>query len=309
MNNDYSDIAFIVTTWEPELFMAIRQCLLSFGVHERNIIKVTDRVSRPKSLNKAWNTIDGYKYVAFIDEDIVIRDKTTFIRLKEILNAPENAAIAGALANPKLFLEGQPLFEIQHDMPPETPWQQSLSECTSFLTSLNCCLFRADLTQRFDEDYFGNQNFDVDFGLQLAFDNKKVVIDRALLVLARANDYFGKSLSYHSIVARNLHVFMVKWSNIDGWKGVNEYNASHNNEIPSIEELTHWPELKQMRYCFAYGRDGISRCYLQSRFNSIIQVAAFVQNIENSLKDVQNLVDFTIPYHGALPIFNMKHDK
>lgn len=304
LNSNYDDICFIVTSWEPSLFLAVKQTLLSFGVHEQNIIKVTDRVSRPRSLNKAWNTIAGYKYVVFIDEDVVIRDNHVFSRLKEILEHPDNSTIAGVLANPKLLHEGESFFDIKHDMPPETPWKNSLAECTSSLVSLNCAMFRADLKQRFDEDLFGNQNFDVDFGLQFALDNKSVLVDRALLVLARANDYVSKSLSYHVMVARNLHIFMRKWSNIKTWTNVSDFNSKNNNEIPSIEELTHMSEIKQMQYCFAFNRDGITRCYLNPRLGNIIQVGQYVFGIENNLKNIQNMVDYTIPHHGALPIFN-----
>ncbi len=312
-NSDYDNICFVITSWEPNLFLSVKQTLLSFGVNEQNIIKVTDRVSRPKSLNKAWNSIgvgeniaSGYKYIAFIDEDVVIRDNHVFTRLKEILEAPENQQVVGVLANPKLFSEGQSLFEIPHDMPPETSWKQSLQDCTSNLVSLNCCLFRANLNQRFDEDYFGNQNFDVDFGLQMALDNKKVLVDKALLVLARANDYINKSLSYHAAVARNLHIFMRKWSNIKDWVNVLTFNAKNNNEIPSIEELTHMSEMKQMSYCYAFNRDGIARCYLGPRFSGLIPAGNFLQSIENSLRNIPNMVEYAIPYHGALPIFNLK---
>ncbi len=312
-NSNYDDIAFVVTSWEPNLFLSIKQTLLSFGVVDKNIIKISERVSRPKSLNKVWNdvsseiiaeSVNRYNYIAFIDEDVVIRDNHVFDRFKEILENPDNVNIAGVIANPKLFSEGQSLFEIQHDLAPTTPWQSSLSECTSNLISLNCALFRADLKQRFDEDLFGNQNFDVDFGLQLALDEKKVVIDKALLVLARANDYISKSLSYHSIVARNLHIFVKKWSNIKNWINVADYNAKNNNEIPSIEEITHLSEIKQMQYCFAYNRDGIARCYLGPRLGGLAQAGQFVQMIENSLKNVPNMVEYSIPYQGALPIFN-----
>jgi len=307
----YENISFVVTSWEPNLFNNIKQTLISFGVKESHIIKLSERASRPKSLNRVWNEhnnedVDsGIKYIAFIDEDVVIRDSHVFKRMTEILEAPENASIAGVLANPKLFNEGQSLFEIPHDMPPSTPWQQSLVECTSNLVSLNCALFRVDLKQRFDIDYFGNQNFDVDFGLQLALDNKKVVVDKALLVLARANDYFSKSLSYHSIVARNLHIFVKKWSNIKTWTSVADWNLKHNNEIPCIEELTHMSEARLMQYCYAYNRDGIARCYLGPRFSSIPHAGQFVQGIENNLQNVKNMVEYTIPYHGALPIFNI----
>ncbi len=304
-NDNYNDICFIVTSWEQNLFMSVKQTLLTFGVREQNIIKVSDRVSRPKSLNKAWNSATGYKYIVFIDEDVVIRDSHVFSRFKEILESPENDAVAGVLANPKLFSEGQALFDITHDKDPSTPWKESVEECTSNLISLNCALFRADLMQRFNEDMFGNQVFDTCFGYELAFCNKKVLLDKATLVLARSNDYFSKSLSYHTIVARNWHILKSKWISRNNWNGVFDFNLKNNNEIPSIEEVTHWNEIKQMQYCFAYNQDGLVRCYLNPRFSGLIQAGSFVNIIENSLKNISNKVQFSIPYQGSTPIFNI----
>jgi len=303
-----NDICFVVTSWEDSLFLSIKQTLLSMSVPEQNIYRISDRTSRPAALNAMWDklSIPKYKYIAFIDEDVVIRDNHTFARLREIL---ENTEAAGVIANPKLISEGQSFYDIKHDLPPETPWKDSLVECTSNLVSLNCALFRNDLEIGFDEDMFGNQVFDLDFGLQLALQGKKVFIDKALLVLARANNYVSKSLSYHAVVARNLHIFMRKWSNIKDWDkecGVKAYNTKHNNEIPSIEELMHWPEIKQLQYTFAYNRDGAVRCYLQPRFSGLIQAASLVQNIENNLKNIPNMVEYAIPHQGSLPIFDLK---
>lgn len=308
----YDNIVFAVTSWEENLFISIRQSLLSLGVPDSRIVKISERTSRPKSLNKVWNSYtnpsidNGIKYIAFIDEDVVIRDRHVFSRFTEILESPGNESIAGVIANPKLFSEGQSMFEIAHDLPPETPWQQSLTECTSTLVSLNLALFRIDLTQRFNEDMFGNQVFDVCFGLDLAKDGKRVVTDKATLILARANNYLDKSLSYHAVVARNLHIFMRKWTNVNNWNGVASYNASHDNEIPSIEELTHGSEMKQMQYCMRYNPDGLTRCYLQPRLSGLIPAAIYVQNIENGLKNIQHAVEYSIPFQGALPIFNLK---
>lgn len=300
-----NDIAFVVTSWEDTLFLSVKQTLLSMSVSEQDIYRISDRTSRPAALNAMWDrlSIPKYKYIAFIDEDVIIRDSHTFTRLREIL---ENTEAAGVIANPKLITDGQSFYDIKHDLPPETPWKDSLVECTSNLVSLNCALFRNDLDIGFDEDMFGNQVFDLCFGFELAFNNKKVFLDKALLVLARANNYVGKSLSYHAVVARNLHILKCKWTDRRDWKGVGHYNNVHNNEIPSIEELTHWPEIKQLQYVFAYNRDGAVRCYLQPRFSGLIQAATFVQNIENNLKNIPSMVEYAIPYQGALPIFDLK---
>jgi hypothetical protein len=99
---------------------------------------------------------------------------------------------------------------------------------------------------------------------------------------------------------------MRKWSNISEWEDVWTYNKKHNNEIPSIEEISHWSEIRQMQYCHAFNRDGLVRCYLSPRFGSLVQAGGFVQNIENHLKNIENMVEYTIPYQGALPVFNLK---
>jgi len=300
----YPDTLFIITSWDDSLFFSLKQTLMSFGADQSQMYRLQDRKSRPPAMNHALREASRRtcKYIVFLDEDVWLQDSDIFDRLKLILN---NTGVAGAIANPKLVQEGQDWRSIQRDKPKNTPLEECLVDCTSNLISLNCAMFKMDLLDGlfFDEDLYGNQQLDLDWGWMLAKGGHKILVDQSTLVCTRANNYFGKSLAYHSVVARNLHILKCKWSDIASWKGVWGYNLSHNNEIPSIEELTHWSELRAMQYCYQYNRDGIDRCYIRPRLGGIIQAAIHIQSIEQAVGNLPDLMQFSVPAPGALPIF------
>ncbi len=299
----YPKTFFAVTSWDDSLFLQLKQKLLTFGVEDEQIHRLQERQSRSITLNRAITKAYGLDtdYMVFLDEDIDLPDSHVFDRLKEGLLS---TGAIGVIANPKLIQEGQNWSSFARDLPVNAPIDVSLADCGSNLVSLNCAMFDYHKLGNacFDEDLFGNQNLDTDFGWQLVKQGYKIFVDMAVVVTTRANNYFTKSLSYHAIVARNLHVLKAKWSSIDSWLSVKDYNQGHNNEIPSLEELTHWSEIKQMQYCYQYNRDGLSRCYLSPRFGNVIAVGGYVQTIEQSLANLPNLAEFTIG-ENRLPVF------
>jgi hypothetical protein len=279
---------FFVTTWTPhgEAAAKIVRLLNGSGIESSDIQLLTERVSRPKSLNRA---ISGCRtpYVGFLEDDVNFSPGTPGI-LELDLDADPSIGLAVApvtqLAGTEPGLMPQPAMALDAA-------GAFLVECSSRMWTLNFAVYRKDVGVPFDESYFGNQVFDWDFGLELLLRGYRSMADLRTAVTHRQTDYSRKSLSYHAMVARNRHIFVEKWRNRGSWKGIPPC-------VPSVEELTHAGEAEQMRYVARFDSPGLHNHYLAPRFGS---QASFDRFLGSFPRDVPDEFRVMVREAGTLP--------
>ena len=88
-------------------------------------------------------------------------------------------------------------------------------------------------------------------------------------------DYVERSLAYHAVVARSRAILRNKWINRNTWRGVDAFNASHGNMIPTIEELTHMTESKLAKFTASYDGHGFKNCFIEPRLGSLAKAANY----------------------------------
>lgn len=292
---------FYITSWDDVHFTATKNILLAQGVNPKYIFRIADRASRPKAMNKAWNTCDT-QYIAFLDDDIKVCEGEIVSRMEYILDTDPNIGCAVIpCAQYSYFPE-----KIIPQMPHGTPLEKALVNTSRELTTLNFVLIRNNLPNalKFDEDFFGNQVFDVDFGWGLLKNNLLCVEDTSLALAHIQTDYPSKNLFYHAAVARNKHILKEKWSNIDQWVNLAHFNLHNNNAIPSIEELSHTNEKKLIEYIASFNRHGFIKAFLEPRFAGVDIVQKYLASLEDYTNNTEDIFNYTFAASTSLPIFD-----
>ena len=267
---------FYITSWNFDEFDKLKQELIFQGIDCNYIKWINDRTSRSISINKAWRRCET-KYLCLMDADIKLCPRPFLQRMESIL---DQYAKVGAVVIPCYQFKEIPEI-IQPELPENHPIEKSLSNLSSDLRTFNCILIRAGVQSRMDEDIWGNQNLDVDFGLSLLKEGFITVADLTLALGHLQTDYISKNLFYHAAVCRNRQIFKTKWSNIDDWFDVEAWNEKHNNEIPSVEELAHCNEDKLIAYISRFDKFGLVECFLKPRTNDIHLLSNYLLKIQD----------------------------
>ncbi|MEQ1826821.1 MAG: hypothetical protein ABL921_12780, partial [Pirellula sp.] len=207
---------FYITTWNPEGAGTKRvvSSLKAQGVIDEHIKLITEKISRPKSLNKA--IVDCQTpYVGMLEDDVAFSDNAVS-QLETLLDRMPNIGLAIADVQ-QVGSERELAESVVPSRPPNAGDDASLHSCSAQMWTLNFVLLRKSTNVRFDESYFGNQVFDWDYGLELLRAGYLSVVDRRTKVRHVRTNYASKSLSYHAMVARNRHIFKTKWESRDTW--------------------------------------------------------------------------------------------
>lgn len=270
-------ISFIVTSWKPEsrathqlVDMIIRQ-----GVDPKNIHIVDDRISRPISLNRAIARCNS-DYIGFCEDD-VLPSMNAVETLTRLLDRYPKVGLAAAKVQ-QLFDERPttaPIPSMGHECPDEV----SLEDISGQMWTLNFVLYRKSTNVLFDEDYFGNQVFDEDFGYELFHHGYSSMVDLRCAVAHQQTDYFTKSLSYHVCVARNRQISIEKWRCRADWQGLHAFEKANRGVIPTIEELTHANEDWQYKYIAKFDLYSLQEFYFRARFGDSNDIENFIQTM------------------------------
>jgi hypothetical protein len=280
---------FYITSWDDQPFETLRADLINFGIPSESIHRIADRTSRPIAMNKAWAKCET-QYIAFLDSDIKLAKNPFLPRMEYLL---DNHAKIGAVVIPCYQFADLP-EDVKPQLPEDTPVEKSLSNLSSNLITLNCILIRQDIKTRFEEAYFGNQVFDLDLGWSLLREGYATVADLTLALAHTPTNYLNKNLFYHAAISRNRQIMKAKWSNIDAWTNLDTYNSLNNNEIPSIEELSHSNEDKLLSYIVDWDEYGLKSCYMNPRFENIFAIAQYLAKVDATIKNRQQTFNYNI---------------
>lgn len=251
---------FYITSWS-DAGLSVKQQLIDQGLPEENIVLLTERVSRPIALNKALLSCKT-EYFGMADEDVLVQPNA----LRILTSTLDNNPTIGFVAAP-VIQQTDKLTLAKPDLPEHSSDEISLEDISTKLWTFNFVIMRnLQGKVKFEEEFFGNQLLDWDLGLELKRLGYSSVADHRTSVSHIQTDYSKKSYAYHGVVARNRHIFMAKWRDRASWQGVKAYNAQNNNEIPSLEELTHWSEEHLFDYICQYDKMGLTECWWRPRF-------------------------------------------
>jgi len=269
---------FYITSWDPlgAKVTSLKKELVKQGVAKERIKVLSDRTSRPGVLNRAIRECTT-KYIGFLEDDVVPAHNAVKI-LENLLDNYPNAGLAIA---PVQQWNEEEIIRATPRVAENTPDRHCLQDMSNQMWTLNFVIFRKSTGVFFDEDFFGNQIFDWDFGLQLMNKGFLSLGDHRTAVAHTQTNYGKKSLAYHAVVCRNRQIFMSKWKDINKWLCVNVYNLANPNTIPTIEELTHTSEQWIMDYISQYDHYGLVDCWYKSRFENIHKIASYCADFEH----------------------------
>ena len=254
MMSSIANITAYITTWKKEEFSFVKDQLIRLGMPANQIVIVKDKVSRPISANKSLNSCPT-EFAMLLDDDVLLdNDPLMFDHMLSYFKDPKVGLVSTCVSQ---------VAEFQHNL--KNPNDFKARDFTLFLNTLNCVIVRKDAA-RFDENYFGNQLLDIDFGLELKKNGFIAVMDGSTHLQHVQTNYIPKNLFYHVVVARNRHYFHNKWSGL-------------KEEVPSIEYLTHAAEDELLVYLKMWEMNGAS-LYLNSRFgNNIKEYLGHIQKV------------------------------
>ncbi len=283
---------YYITGWDADRTEKIKQRLIDLGVDKNYIVRINDRHSRAPTLNKYLNECRT-KYAGLIDDDCVFSDNCPSV-LEELLDNNQDIGIAVA-----------PVTQITNKTLPEAKWftgtYNRREDVSSHMATFNFTLFRVKDDILMDNDLFGNQNLDIDIGLEYLYKGYKSVADHQCGVAHLQTDYVPKNLFYHAAVARNRHLFMLKWSNRKAWSGVESHNRMHNNEVPTIEELSHSSEQSLLNYIARFDKFGLWKCYFEPRVGDRDSFLAWQKQFHEALQN--NKQEFGYVIENGFPKF------
>ncbi len=270
-------ITFYITSWAPAgaRIEFLRKELVDQGVQDDDVKIISDRTSRPRSLNKAIEECRT-PYVGFCEDDIFPSSDAVGV-LCDLLDRRNDIGLAIA---PVMQCKAEKL--VRPVPAPDEGEAKALQDQSNRMWTLNFVLFRKSTNVLFDADYFGNQMFDWDFGLELLRAGYLSVADRRAAVAHYQTDYELKNVCYHACVARNRQIFMSKWKDRENWRGLADFNSRNGHSVPSMEELTHANEKFLFDYIAKYDQYGLVECYYKSRFGSLPRLNEFTRNFESS---------------------------
>jgi len=267
----YDKVTFYITSWDPNgpKVKSIKNELVQQGVLEHNIGVISERISRPITLNRAIRECKT-EYVGFCEDD-VFPASNAVKTLNTMLEKRHNVGLAIAFLK-----ETEAITRPAPELPENSTDEMSLANLSNRLFTLNFVLFRKSTGILFDESYFGNQFFDWDFGLELLRKGYLSVADRRTAVAHHRTEYNHKNLFYHACVARNCQILMAKWENRGNWNGLADYNSRNANAIPTLEELSHSEEEWLWDYIFEYEPYGFKQ-YFVHRFGDLLKTNEFTR--------------------------------
>jgi hypothetical protein len=293
---------YLIPVWSTaEHAVKLQEQLINQGVDPSLIIFTKEKKSRAQVLNKYVKDIKT-EYIGLCDDDVVISDNAVQV-LEDLLDKyPKIGMALAPTFQEKVLIKPTPRISSV------APDEQSLENTSARMWSFNFTLLRRNTGKlgsdiRFDEDYFGSQLIDWDLGLELLHNGYMSVIDHRCAVAHKQTSYDTKSLAYHAVVARSRHIFMKKWQDRDFWFGVEDYNIKHNNEIPTLEEITHASESWLMQYIAKYDGGGLMSCWFSPRFDDDKKSSAYMKSCINVFKENKQIFNPQIIDMNSVPIF------
>lgn len=290
---------FLIPVWSSDVYAKqVKKQLIEQGVPESNIKFITEKISRAISLNKYINEATT-EYVGIFDDDVVLAPNVVEV-LEDLLDKYPNVGFATAPVQQAVDLNiPTPRFS------PSTPDEQALENISAKMWTFNATIYRKSCGVKMDEDFFGSQLIDWDFGLELLHKGFLSLSDHRTAVCHKQTVYDKKNLCYHAVVARSRHIFMRKWQNRDTWINVKDYNISNNSEIPTLEEITHSNEDWLLQYIAKYDKPGLISCWFNPRFcgDAKESTSAYMRFIENCVKKVESEFNPFINDANSIPIF------
>lgn len=295
-----SKTTFYITSWDPlgAKVTSLKKELIKQGVPKERIRVLSERKSRPAVLNAAIRECTT-EYIGFLEDDVKPAHNAVKV-LENLLDKYTNAGLA--IAPVQQYNEDE-IGTALGRVPEDTPDSKSLQNMSNKMWTLNFVIFRKSTGVYFDEDFFGNQVFDWDFGLQLMKKGFLSLGDHRTAVAHTQTSYEKKSLAYHAAVCRNRQIFMSKWKDIDKWHCVNIYNSMYPNTIPTIEELTHASENWVMNYISKYDHYGLVSCWYQSRFGVLQRIANYCADFEKDFYENKQIYNPIIENEQSFPKF------
>lgn len=288
---------FIIPVWSTDVYAKqVKKQLMEQGVAEEKIIFITEKISRAVSLNKAIKNITT-EYVGIFDDDVMLAPNVVS-RLEDLLD--KNPKIGFAIAPVQQMMD---LVVPKPDLPESAPDNQSLENTSAKSWTFNATIYRKSCGVLMDEDFFGGQLIDWDFSLDLLHKGYLSVADHRTAVAHKTTAFTGKSLAYHGVVARSRQIFMTKWKDRDNWANVADYNKKNNNEIPSLEELTHNSEDWLIEYIAKYDKFGLAECYFNPRFGSNEKLNQWLASTSTKINQTEQIFNPKITDMSSIPKF------
>ncbi len=288
---------FLIPVWSSDVYAKqVKKQLMEQGVAEDKIIFTTEKITRAISLNKQIKEITT-EYVGIFDDDVMLAPNVVS-QLEDLLD--RNPKIGFAIAPVQQMTELK--TPVPH-MPPSASDERSLENQSAKMWTFNACIYRKSCGVALNEDLFGAQLADWDFGLELLHKGYLSIADHRTAVAHKATTFEKKSLAYHGVVARNRHIFISKWKNRGNWTNVADYNKKNNNEIPTLEELTHNSEDWLFGYIAEYDRPGLIECYFNPRFGSNEALNKWISNTSAKINNTEQTFNPTITDMSSVPKF------
>ena len=228
-----------ITAWDDIEYKNCVDHLRSIDI-QNPIVRINEKTHRPISMNKALKSCKT-EFICFLESDVRMCN-TPFVRMsEETFDADKDIGMIVIPGN-----EVEDFKDIQWDKVPyhcklDCTLTEALKNVAEWCPTLHCAFLRISDNFRFDEDYINHQVFDVDFAREIDFRGKCVVADGRHYMFYKKNFYNEKSLLYHAMCARNLHLLNLKWSRRKNW-------VSAEGFIPSYAELLNMPETKLFEY-------------------------------------------------------------
>ena len=288
---------YIIPVWSTDVYAKqVKKQLMEQGVAEENIIFTTEKISRAVSLNKAIANITT-EYVGIFDDDVMLAPNVVSV-LEDLLD--RNPKIGFAIAPVQQMDE---LAVPKPDLPEAAPDGQSLENQSAKCWTFNACIYRKSCDVILDEDLFGAQISDWDFGLSLLHKGYLSIADHRTAVAHKKTSFQNKNIMYHGVVARNRQIFMTKWKDRDNWTNVADYNKKNNNEIPTLEEITHLNEDKLIEYIAKYDKFGLTECYFNPRFGSNEKLNQWLSSTATKINETEQIFNPKITDMSSIPRF------
>jgi hypothetical protein len=290
---------YLIPCWSTDEYaLKLKEQLIQQGVDPGLIWFTKEKKSRAWVLNKYIKDITT-EYIGLCDDDVIISDNAVSV-LEDLMDKYSQIGMALAPTFQQKELS-KPIPKLKLS----TPDENAIENTSAKMWSFNFTLLRKSCNVIFDEDFFGSQLIDWDVGLDLLNKGYMSVIDHRCAVAHKQTMYDSKSLTYHAVVARSRHIFMEKWKDIQNWKGVEEFNKSNNNAIPTLEEITHASEKWLMNYVSKYDQAGLINCWFAPRFGTEEAINNFLKDFHTNYVGKNNQI-FNPYVHDMMKIPTFK---
>lgn len=292
-----SRTTFLIPVWSSDVYAKqVKKQLMEQKVPESNIVFIKEKISRSISLNKYINEAKT-EFIGIFDDDVVLAPNVVEV-LEELLDKYPNVGFATAPVQ-----QVKDLVVPKPELAAYTPDSQSLENISARMWTFNATIYRKSCGVKMDEDFFGGQLIDWDFGLELLHKGYLSLSDHRTAVAHKQTVYDKKNLFYHAIVARSRHIFMRKWQDRNAWVDVKQYNLQHNDEIPTLEELTHSNEDWLIKYIARFDNAGLVGCWFNPRFLNDKKSKAFIEDMALNIIKTQQEFNPFVNDMNSIPIF------